>query len=399
MTTDELMFAAAVMMAVTAAAIGLARRLNLGSIAALLVVGLILGPHSPMPVLAGHEGELQALGEIGVMLLLFLVGLDTQPRRLWSMRGLVLGFGSMEYLASSAAMAAFLVGFSGIKWHSAVVVGLGLAMSSSAVPLPILEARHESASQHGLATIAADVFQSLMIIPVLAVIPLLGSVPQTGGGGATDAVRTWQLLAALACVMLLGWVLLPYALRLAARGAGSGSFTLVVLAAVFAAAWIMDRVGISMALGAFLMGVMLSTSAYSTQVKAAVTPARHVLLGVFFVAVGMAINLKEAASFRGELLLYVSVALIIKFGAVYWIARWFRIGQRSALLTGLLLMPLDEMAYVIFASAHRHGLLTERAYALALLSVSASFLVCPALINLAFRWMPPAQPTRSTIIR
>jgi len=135
------------------------------------------------------------------------------------------------------------------------------------------------------------------------------------------------------------------------------------------------------------------------QVKAAVTPARHVLLGVFFVAVGMAINLKEAAAFRGELLLYVTAALMIKFGVVYWIARWFRIGQRSALLTGLLLMPLDEIAYVIFASAHRHGLLTEQAYALALLSVSASFLVCPVLINLAFRWTPRAQPTTSTNIR
>ena len=398
MTTDQLLFAAAVMMAVTAAAIGLARRLNLGSIAALLAVGMILGPHSPMPVLAGHEGDLQSLGEIGVMLLLFLVGLDTQPRRLWSMRDLVLGFGSMEYLAASAAMAAFLLGVSRINWHSAVVVGLGLAMSSSAVPLPILEARHESASQHGLATIAAEVFQSLMIIPVLAVIPLLSSEPQTGDG-ATDAVRALQLLAALACVLLLGRVLLPYALRLAARGAGSGSFTLVVLAAVFAAAWIMDHVGISMALGAFLMGVMLSTSAYSMQVKAAVTPARHVLLGVFFVAVGMAINLKEAAAFRGELLLYVTAALMIKFGVVYWIARWFRIGRRSALLTGLLLMPLDEIAYVIFASAHRHALLTEQAYALALLSVSASFLVCPVLINLAFRWTPRAQPTTSTNIR
>src|ERR1700693_4375548 len=234
MTTDQLLFGAALLMAVTAAAIGIAKRLNLGSISALLLVGMVLGPHSSVPLLAGHVGDLQSVGEIGVMLLLFLVGLDTQPGRLWSMRRLVLGFGSVEYLAASAVIAGFLRAVSHINWQSAIVVGLGLAMSSSAVPLPILQARNESASAHGRATIAADIFQSLMVIPVLALIPLLGiaAAPSEQVSGAHHGVR---VLAALAGVAVLGRVLLPYALRIMARNIGSGAFTLTVLAGVFAA--------------------------------------------------------------------------------------------------------------------------------------------------------------------
>jgi len=394
MTIDELLLGSAVLMAVTAAAIGLAKRLNLGSIAALLGVGILLGPHSPAPLQHVHVGDLQAVGEIGVMLLLFLVGLDTQPGRLWSLRRLVLGFGSLEYLATAVMIGLFLLLVSRINWQSAVIVGLGLAMSSSAVPLPILEAREESASEHGRATIAADIFQGLMVIPVLALIPLLGSSSATIDQPAAG-VRLLGVLAALASVFVLGQVLLPYSLRIMARNVGSGAFALIVLAGVCAAAWIMDKVGISMALGAFLTGVLLSTSVYAAQVKAAVTPARHVLLGVFFVAVGMAIDLQQVAAFRGELPFYVATVLFIKLFVVYWVARALQFDRRAAVLTGLLLMPLDEIGYIVFASAHAHGLLSERAYALALLSISASFLVSPIAINLGLRWQPGApRPTR-----
>ena len=194
----------------------------------------------------------------------------------------------------------------------------------------------------------------------------------------------------------MGHVLLPYALRSIARNGASGAFALVVLSGVCWAAWIMQKAGVSMALGAFLMGVLLSTSVYSKEVKAAVTPARRVLLGVFFVAVGMAIDLKEAAAFRAELLFYVTVVLFLKFAVVYWISRAFRVNRYAALLSGLLLMPLDEIGYVIFASAHAHRLLTERAYALALLSISGSFLVSPIAIQLGFRLAPGLSPPIST---
>src|ERR1700738_723967 len=210
MTTDQLLFAAAMMMPVTAVAIGLAKRLNLGSIAALLCVGMLLGPHSPLPLLTGHVSDLESLGEIGVMLLLFVMGLDTQPSRLWSMRSLVFGFGSLEYLAASIALAGFVLAVSRVNWQSACVIGLGLAMSSSAVALPMLQARDEAASRHGQVTVAADVLQSLMVIPVLALIPVLGQA-SVGDTGGVNPVGVLQVLAALAGVFVLGRILLPFA--------------------------------------------------------------------------------------------------------------------------------------------------------------------------------------------
>ena len=397
MSTEQLLFAAAVLMAITALAVGLARRLNLGSIAALLGVGMLLGPHSPLPLFTSRVADLQAIGEIGVMLLLFLVGLETRPRNLWSMRGAVLGFGGIQFFASAGVIAGFLRAVAPINWQSALVVGLGLALSSSAIPLPILEARHETASPYGRVTIAADIFQTLIVIPILAIIPLLGNMAHAGGTGIT-AISVLQVLAALLGVLLLGRVLLPRWLVLITRDSGQGSFTLVVLAGVFASAWVMEKVGVSMALGAFMMGTLLSTSAFEAQVKAAVNPARQLLLGVFFVAVGMSIDLPQAATFRIELPFYLVSVLLLKVGVAYGAARAFRLDARCAFLGALMLMPLDEIGYVVFASAYAHGLLSPRAHALALLAVSFSFLVSPLAINLGLRLAnrvplaPPQSP-------
>jgi len=384
MNIDHLMFAAAVMMLATAIAIGVAKKLNLGSIVALLVVGMALGPHSPLPLFTAHIDQLQAVGEIGVMLLLFVVGLDVQPKSLWSMRRLVFGLGPAQYLLTATAIMALLVWVSGLNWHSALVAGLGLAMSSSAVPFPILQERAEEASPQGRATMAVDIFQSFMVIPVLALIPILG-VGHAGSGSIPTADKALAVCAAVAAVYVLGRYLLPRALVLTASNLGSGAFALIVLAGVLGAGWLMDKVGISMALGAFLIGVLLSTTVFAQQIKAAATPAKWVLLGLFFIAIGMAIDLKEVAASGGSLLIYLPVLLSIKFAVLFVLALVFRLGVRAALPTGLLLMPFDEIAYVIFASAKANGLLSPRAYTIGLTVISLSFVVSPALINLGYK--------------
>src|SRR6516165_1149643 len=149
MDVSHLMFAAAVMMLATAFAVGVAKKLELGSIVALLVVGIALGPHSPRPLFSGHVSELQAIGEIGVMLLLFAIGLELQPAKLWSMRRLVLGLGTGQYALTTAGILVFFVavfGLAGIQWRSALVASLAIAMSSAAVPFPILQDRGETAT-------------------------------------------------------------------------------------------------------------------------------------------------------------------------------------------------------------------------------------------------------------
>ena len=387
MNISHLMFAAAVIMAATAIAVGVAKKLELGSIVALLIVGMALGPHSPMPLLTGHIEEMQAIGEIGVTLLMFAVGLELQPTRLWSMRRLVFGLGSAQYALTTAALLAFFVvitGLAGFRWQSALVVSLGLAMSSAAIPFPILEARGDNSSPHGRAVLAIDIFQGFLLIPVLALIPILGA-GSPAGGHALDVATILEVVAAVAGVYVLGRFLMPWALTLTARDLGPSGFAVIVLAGVFFAGWWMETVGVSMALGAFLIGVLLSTTVYADQVKAAVTPAKLLLLAIFFIAIGMAIDLKQVVELRSELLLYLPAIFLIKFVVLFALAGLLRLGLRAAILTGLLMMPFDEIAYVILASANAHGLMSARDYTVGLIVISLSFVLSPVLISLGYK--------------
>jgi glutathione-regulated potassium-efflux system protein KefB len=387
MNISHLMFVLTVMMVATTVAVMVAKRLNLGSIVALLVVGMILGPHSPQPLLTSHVDEMQAVGEIGVMLLMFAIGLEIQPTRLWSIRRLVFGLGSAQYGLTTLAILVFFlatIGIADFQWKSALVASLALAMSSSAVAFPILEERGDQSTTHGRGVVAIDILQSFMVIPVLALIPILaaGSVH---GGTALEVKKVLEVIAAVGGVFVLGRYLLPLALTLTARTLGPGAFAAIVLAGVFFSGWWMEAVGISMALGAFMIGVLLSTTVYAEQVKAAVTPAKQWLLALFFIAIGMAIDLRQVAEFKGDLLLYLPSLLVIKFVVLFVLARAFGFGLRSAILTGSLMMPFDEIAYVILASADSNGLLSSRDHTVGLTLISFSFIVSPLLISLTYK--------------
>jgi len=384
MNIDQLMLAVAVMMLATAAALGVAKKLNVGSIVALMAVGIGLGPHSPWPLVTGHVDQLQAVGEIGVILLMFVVGLALKPKGLWSMRALVLGLGSGQYLLTAGAITALAIWVGGLRWQPALVMGLALAMSSTAMPFQVLQERGDRGSRQAEAVVAVDIFQSLAAIALLALLPVLATQHAQPELSST-LYKALEVCAAVGAVYLLGRVALPRALMLTARSLGSGAFVLIVLAAVFAAGWMMDQAGVSMALGAMMVGVLLSTSPFAEQVKAAATPAKQVLLGLFFIAIGMAIDLKALGALGAGLLLYLPILLAIKFAVVLALALLFGFRLRSAVLSALLLMPFDEIGYVVFASARGHGLLTEQSYATGLAMISLSFIVSPLLINAGYR--------------
>ena len=387
MNVSHLMFVVTVLIVATTLAVVVAKKLNLGSIVALLVVGMLLGPHAPQPLLTGHVDEMRAVGEIGVMLLMFAIGLDIQPTRLWSMRRLVFGLGTAQYVLTTFAIMVFFLatpGIADVQWKSVLIASLALAMSSSAIPFPILEERGEQATPHGRAVVAIDILQGFMVIPVLALIPVLAA-SSAHGGGTFELGKAVEVVAAVAGVFVLGRFLLPWALTLTARNLGPGGFAAIVLAGVFSAGWWMEAIGISMALGGFMIGVLLSTTLYAEQVKAAVTPAKQWLLALFFIAIGMAIDLQQVAEFETDLLLYLPTLLVIKFVVLFILARAFGFGLRSAILTGSLMMPFDEIAYVITASANANGLLSARVYMVGIAVISFSFIVSPLLINLIYR--------------
>src|SRR5215510_7526097 len=382
MDIDSILLAVAVMLTATVVVGRVAQQLHLGSIVALLVVGMALGPYSPRPLLIGHVEELQSVGEIGVILLLFLVGLDTQPQKLSSMRRLVFGLGTAQYLLTTAAIAGLLMAVASLHWQSAVIVALGLAMSSDAVAIAGLQEHAESASPRSQAVMAVAIYQSLMAIPVLAVIPVLAASP--GQAPAPTVFKLLEVSAAIAAVYLFARYALPKALAFTARTHSIEGFTLTIIAAIFAAAWVMDTVGLSNALGTFMVGLLLSTSIFADQIKASVSSLKRVLLGVFFIAIGMSINLGEVIVLGGHLLHYLPTLFLLKIALVTALALAFRLGVRTSVLVGLLLAPFDEIAYIIFTSAHTGGLLTDRAYTVGLIMISFSFMVSPVLINLGY---------------
>jgi glutathione-regulated potassium-efflux system protein KefB len=257
-------------------------------------------------------------------------------------------------------------------------------MSSDAVAVSMLEERGESSTPHGRAVMAVLINQSFMVIVVLAIIPILAAGP-VHDIPLPNFNKALEVIGAVGAVYGLGHYLLPKMLTWAARQLGFESFNLIIITAIFAAAWAMDRVGISMALGSFMIGMILSTSEFAEQIRASVSLLKGRLLGIFFIAVGMAINLKEVAVLGGEFLLALPALLLIKFAIVFVLASVYGLGMRSAVLAGLLLMPLDEIAYVIFASAHESGLLSSRAYTIGLTMISFSFVVSPVLINLGYK--------------
>jgi glutathione-regulated potassium-efflux system ancillary protein KefC len=292
--------------------------------------------------------------------------------------------GTAQLLLTAAAIAGLLIAVALEQWQWALIVGLGLAMSSDAIAVSTLEERGENASPHGRAVVAVVISQSFAVIAVLAVIPILAPGP-THSIPVPNLDKALEVIAAVAAVYGVGRYALPKMLTWAVRKLGFESFTFIIVAAVFGAAWIMDRVGVSMALGSFMIGMVLSTSEFAEQIKASVSLMKGLLLGLFFIAVGMAINLQEVAALGGQFLLALPALLLIKFAIVFVLALIFGLRLRSAVFAGLLLMPLDEIAYVIFASAHGSGLLSAQAYTVGLTMISFSFVLSPVLINLGYK--------------
>jgi len=263
------------------------------------------------------------------------------------------------------------------------------------IAIASLEEHGDSASPHSRAVMAVVIYQCFMAIPVLAVIPLLAASPRQDAPVST-VLKTLEVCAAIATIYVFTRYALPKVLATAARKYGIEAFTLIIVAAIFAAAWVMDTVGLSNALGAFMVGMILSASTFAYQIKASVSSIKGLLLSLFFIAIGMSINFEEVIGIGGQLLYYLPGLFLIKVAVVMALGLGFPLGLRASLLAGLLLAPFDEIAYVVFSSAHTSGLLTDRGYTLGLMGLSFSFVVSPVLINLGYtlvdRFTPETNP-------
>ena len=291
------------------------KRFGLGAVLAYLVAGVVLGPYelravrNPEPVLAASE--------IGVVMLLFVIGLELSPSRLSVMRRPVFGAGGLQVLLCGLALGAIalLLPFSG--WQSALVVGFGLALSSTAVGLQLLAERKTLTSAHGRLAFAILLFQDLVAIPLLAAIPLLG--------GAREEGLSWpavlQALGAIALVVFGGRVLLRHMFRVVARVQMPEVFTASALLAVLGSAWLMDVAGLSMGLGAFLAGVLLADSEFRHELEAQIEPFKGLALGLFFMAVGMSIDVDQVLAEPMTIALGVLLLMAVKFALLLLVGR------------------------------------------------------------------------------
>ena len=273
-------------LAVVVVAVPLFKRLGLGSVLGYLVAGVLIGPHG-LRLIPDVE-EVGHLAELGVVLLLFLIGLELQPQRLWELRTRVFGVGGAQVALSGAVLAVAALAL-GLSWQAALVAGFGLSLSSTAFALQLLGERNQLATPMGQTAFGILLFQDLAVIPLLAVLPLLGP---SGARGDTSWVPLAKAVGLVVLVVLVGRTLLRPAFRLVASARSQEVFTASALLAALGTAVLTSAVGLSPALGAFMAGVLLADSEYRHELEADLEPFRGLLMGLFFVSVGMSVALE-----------------------------------------------------------------------------------------------------------
>lgn len=364
-------------------AVPLFRRLGLGAVLGYLVAGVVIGPHV-LGLVPDVESTLAA-SEFGVVMMLFIIGLELSPQRLWVMRRHVFGAGGLQVLVSALAIG-WLLGYADLGWKSSIIVGLGLALSSTAVGLQLLSERKELTSDFGRLAFAVLLFQDLIAIPLLAAIPLLGDAR-----ASAQALPGWEatLNAAvvIALVILGGRFVLRHVFRAVARTRMVEVFSATTLLVVAGNAWLMQQAGLSMGLGAFLAGVLLAESEFRHELESHIEPFKGLFLGLFFIAVGMNIDLQVIAAEPGRIALWVLALLTLKALVLVGLGRALGLSGRSALMLGAALALGGEFGFVIFNQATQAGLIEAGLRDQLVAVVGLSMAVTPLLLMAASHWL------------
>lgn len=381
MDLDSILLSLVILLTATAICVTFFERLGLGAVVGFIVAGVLVGPNTPGPVATEQVQNLQEISELGVVLFLFTVGLEMLPKQVWAMRRQLFGLGLLQVVLSALPLGAFLYYVMELHWQSAVIVGLGLAMSSTAVVMTILSGRNQLASPYGRTTFAILTAQDLSIVPVMALIPLLAHHAAVGPKDP-GWIKTALAVGVLTSVFIVGRYLLPAILGWAARTRNDQAFGVVLFLGVLAAALALDRVGISMTLGAFLLGMLLSASDYRYQIVSTIEPFKGVLMGLFFIAVGMSIDIQTLVSDWASILMLIAVVLVIKTAVLLVLCRLFGSDLPTSIRTAFSLSQVGEFAFVLFGATAAADLLSEQGVTTGFLVIAGSMIVTPLMINL-----------------
>ncbi len=352
-------------------------RLKVSPVLGYLAAGVLIGPYALS--LISHREAVATLGELGVVFLLFIVGLELSFRRLAAMRTEVFGLGSAQVFITAGLAMLGLIGL-GVGWKAALVIGFGIAMSSTAVVLQVLSDRGEMSSRMGRTAFSILLLQDLAIIPLLAIAPLLGDASQERTDWAKLALAFGTAAAALAVILLVGRYVLQPLFRAVAGMRRPELFVGITLLVVLGTAWATETVGLSLTLGAFLAGLMLAETEFRHQIEVELRPFEGLLLGLFFVTIGMTIDLGFALRNWWQVALLLLGLIAIKATVITLICRIINLPLAVALRTGLLLAQASEFAFVLVAIAAREKIVPAEIRQMVLAVASLSMAATPFLV-------------------
>ncbi len=378
----DLLTGAALLLGAALVAVLLFRKLGLGAVLGYLVAGIVIGPDGLG--LSGDPETILGFAEVGIILLLFLVGLELSPSRLWLMRRDILLFGPLQVALCGLAMFAIISFVLPFSWQAALVLGLPLGLSSTAQVLPLLQSRGRLKTDYGEKSFAILLFQDISIVPLLTIVAALSRAPAAEGAPSGFLLAIYAVLA-IAGLILAGRYILSPLLRLVGRVSERELFIVTGLFAVCASAALMQSIGVSAALGAFVAGVMLADSPYRHELEADIDPFRSILLGLFFLAVGMMLDLDVIIA---EPLLIVGLAatlVAVKTAIIFGLGRLFGLGNRPSIVMALLLSQGGEFGFVLFAASQGALLVEPEAASLFGAIITLSMATTPFLMILAQR--------------
>ncbi len=374
-------------------AVPLAKRLGLGSVIGYLLAGAVIGPYALRFVDGG--GDVMHFAEFGVVMMLFVIGLEVRPALLWQMRRPILGLGGLQVFGSAVVLGGVAL-WCGLPWKSSLAVGLILTMSSTAIVLQSLGERGLMKTPAGESSFAVLLFQDIAVIPILALIPLLALDPGAGTAshpGIIGDLPGWKqaivVVAAVAAIIFAGRFLLRPFFRYIADTRLREMFTATALFIVVGIAMLMQKLGLSPALGTFVAGVVLAESEYRVQLEADIEPFKGLLLGLFFISVGASIDFSLIAQRPGTIALIVTGLLVLKFIVLLTLGRLFKLKAGEGTLFAFALAQGGEFAFVLFSFATQNAVLPVDVANLLVASVALSMAAAPILLTIEEKLVRP----------
>lgn len=401
MDQHSFLFQAMIYLGAAVLFVPLAKRLGLGSVLGYLLAGVIIGP--AVLGFIGSEGQdLMHFAEFGVVMMLFVIGLELEPTLLWNLRASILGLGGLQVVVTTILVGGIAMSF-GLSWQASLVLGMTLSLSSTAIVLQTLNEKGLMKSAAGQSSFAVLLFQDIAVIPMLALFPLLAPTTNIAAAATEHAsvvsdypgwVQTLIVLGSVAGIIVAGRYLVRPFFRIIAQSRLREVFTASALLLVVGIAVLMTQVGLSPALGTFLAGVVLANSEYKHELESDIEPFKGLLLGLFFISVGASINFQLIVQQPWLILGLVLLLMLVKGMVLFALGRFFKLKNDQGFLFAFALSQVGEFAFVLFSFTTQEGILPTNIVGIMVAVVAISMALTPVLMLLNEKFIQPAFGTR-----